>query len=367
MNRSDFVQTMNDASRQKRAAELLVREAAQTFEAAERERAKRGQRFSIVRTVSAAAADGLRDGFEFEMSQELARRAGTQHDRHRPFVPWSALMGARAMVVGTGSAGGYLVSEPTSPAVNALFPHSTVVRLGAQVWSGLVGDINVPRVSGNATGYWLGEVGTATESAPTMGQIQCSPRRPGAYAAMSRNLLRTPQSEAMIGAHLLDLVGGLVDKSVYNGTGTDQPVGILNAAGVTLTTGTAYDNAAAQAQVKVAAAANVQDINIRAVGAPAVRELLAKRASNGTGSPYLWSGGMLANTVPAVVSGNAPASTVIVGDFTTIVLPFWGDGLQLEVNPYAQFQAGIVGFRVLPLFDVAVTQPAAFAVSTGLT
>jgi len=42
----------------------------------------------------------------------------------------------------------------------------------------------------------------------------------------------------MVGQHILGLVGGLIDQSVYSGTGTDQPVGIINTAGATLTTGT---------------------------------------------------------------------------------------------------------------------------------
>lgn len=373
MNHVDLTAALAEAAEHRRKARERLAEATRRMELADAlARESRKHRFSFVRAITAAGTDGLRDGIEAEVSQELACRSGASHDIHRPFLPWSDLAHySRAMIVGTASSGGYLVSEPASEPVAALFPYSVAVRLGAQVWPGMVGDVNIPRINANGTAYWLTELGTATESAPTLGQINCSPRRPGAYTAVSRNLNKLPpgRAEAMVANHLLDLTGGLIDKAVYNGTSTDgtQPVGIVYTSGATVTLGTGFDAAAAQAMVKAVGNANAADVNIRAVGSPTVRELLAKRAANGTGSPSLWSDGTLANAVPAASSSNVLASALFVGDFTTIVLPFWGEGLQVESNPYANFQAGIIGFRVLPAFDVAVTQPAAFAVSTGLT
>jgi hypothetical protein len=48
-------------------------------------------------------------------------------------------------------------------------------------------------------------------------------------------------------------------------------------------------------------------------------------------------------------------------------LLMWGTGIQLELNPFANFAADIIGMRVVCHADVAVVQPAAFHVSTGIT
>lgn len=362
-----FALAVSEAAAHRQAARELIAEAARRMDYASTKAAERGHRFSIARAIQAAASNGVRDGLEREAGEELARQAGTSFDQHRPWIPWSAF-GQRTMLVGTATQGGYLVGDPVGPAVQALYPYSTVVRLGAQVIDGLRADISLPRISGNATAYWLGETGTATASAPTLATIACAPKHCGAYTEVSRQLLLQSEAERVVGQHLLGLVGAAVDAAVLAGTSADSsvPLGIRYTTGVTVTTGTSYDNAAAQAQVKVAAAANLVDENIAFLGAPAVRELLAKRASNGTGSPYLWANDTLASK-RAAVNGNTPASTLFCGDFSTVYLPTWGEGLQVEVNPYAQFAAAVVGLRVFASVDVAVTQPAGFAVAVGIT
>jgi len=360
---------VSEAARLRRGADLLIREGAQRLEAAqtkERESLRRG--FSIVRCVKLAAADGVRDGAEREISEELARQVGQTHDRHRPFIPWSALTGLRTLQVGTSAVGGYLVGGPATPAVDALFPFSTVIRLGAQVMGGVVGNITIPRVSANGTGYWLGELGTATASQPTLAGIACTPKQVGAYTEVSRLLLQQAPdtAERMIGNHLLGVVGAAIDAAVIAGTGTSAPTGVTKTANLgALTTGTSFDWAAGVAMVKTAATANVVDENIKALAAPATRETLSKRAIAGSTWPYIWAQGRFAD-VPAFVNSNVPSATLIVGDFSTVVLPMWG-ALQIESNPFAQFAAGVTGFRVIVSCDCAVTQPACFAVSTGIT
>jgi HK97 family phage major capsid protein len=372
MDATDLILKTNaaaEAEQRARAAKLLALEAGR--ELAESERLRRSGRhtFSIVRAVNAASLRGV-DGFEREVAEECARRAGTAFDPHRPWVPWEAFRAVRTLQVGTAAQGGYLVGAPTSPAVDALFAYSTVIRLGAQVFDGLSGNVAVPRVTANGTGYWIGETGTATASQPTIGQHLGKPKTVGAYAEVSRQLLtQAPEvADRMISNHLLGLAGAAIDAAAIAGTSADSsvPLGIRYTAGVTITTGTSYDNAAAQAQVKAAAAANAVDENIAFVGTPAVRELLAKRARNGTGSEYLWADDKLASK-RAAVNSNTPASTLLCGDFSTLFLLFWGPGIQIEVNPFAAFQSLTVGVRVLASVDVAVTQPGVFSASVGIT
>ena len=57
---------------------------------------------------------------------------------------------------------------------------------------------------------------------------------------------------------------------------------------------------------------------------------------------------------------------MLAGDFSQVVIGEWGV-LEIEANPYAQFQSGIVGIRALYTVDVGVRYAAAFAMGTALT
>jgi hypothetical protein len=56
---------------------------------------------------------------------------------------------------------------------------------------------------------------------------------------------------------------------------------------------------------------------------------------------------------------------MLAGDFSQVIVGEWGV-LEIETNPYAQFQAGIVGVRALYTCDVGVRYGAAFALGTGI-
>jgi hypothetical protein len=281
------------------------------------------------------------------------------------------MVAQRSMVAGTVEAGGYLVGEVASPAVDALTPYMTTVRLGVATYDGLRGNLLVPRVTTSGTASWPGETGTAAESDPVLAQIECAPKKVIGYTQMSKQLLvQAPMiADRMVSANLLGVMGRELDKAVLLGTGTDQPLGILNTVGVTLTLGTGFTHANGQATIKNAAAANVIDANIMALGAPTVRETLSLRGLNGTAAEagYVWQGGRFCSSVPAFVSSNVSAGQLFVGDFTQSWLMLWGEGVRLEIDPYSHFQSAIVGMRVVAYADVAVTQPAAYHVGTGIT
>jgi hypothetical protein len=60
------------------------------------------------------------------------------------------------------------------------------------------------------------------------------------------------------------------------------------------------------------------------------------------------------------------AANILFGDFSKVVLAEWGV-LEVEVNPYANFAAGIVGVRAMYSIDVGVRYAAAFSLATSVT
>ena len=155
---------------------------------------------------------------------------------------------------------------------------------------------------------------------------------------------------------------------MLSGTGTDEPLGVSGWSGITATTGTGFDNDASQAMLSAVASANVDDGQIKFLGSPTTRELLAKRGLNGTGAEagYLWANNTLAGK-PAYVSGNVGTASLFAADWSRLWLLLWGQGLMLEFDPYTQFQNSIIAGRAIVFADSVVTVPGGFACSTGIT
>jgi hypothetical protein len=57
---------------------------------------------------------------------------------------------------------------------------------------------------------------------------------------------------------------------------------------------------------------------------------------------------------------------MLYGDWDQVVIAEWGV-LQVEVNPYANFQAGIIGVRAMVSVDVGLRYAAAFSLATSIT
>jgi HK97 family phage major capsid protein len=374
MNPTDFSLALSDAARQRRAAELLVREAAQTFQNAERQRhADRGHRFSIVRTVKAMSGQGgggLRDGLEREVAEEMARQAGRHYDPNKVLLPWGALMGDRAMIVGTGSQGGYLADGLEIQIGEALRGYSVAFDAGIQTLSGLTVDVQVARESSEGTGYWVDEVGTATASQGVLAAATLTPKHAGGYSEISGQLLKqAPGVDAFVGRSLRRTIGKLLDKAIINGTGTSEPVGLLNTSGIGTAVGTGLSHATLLAEQETIANAYVNEANHKFIGSPDVRKLLGARAVGTSAgiAPFIWQGDSILNR-PAYASPAVGTQKLVHGDFSQAVLGLWGPGtFELQVNPYAGFQSGVVGIRVMVSCDLAVLNAGAFRVLTGIT
>ena len=96
--------------------------------------------------------------------------------------------------------------------------------------------------------------------------------------------------------------------------------------------------------------------------------LMQRVKFSSTASP-LWDGSVLNGNVcgfPGMSSAQVSSGHLVFGDWSQVIMAEWGS-LAIEVNPYANFQAGIVGIRGMYAMDVGVRIPSAFAVSTAVT
>jgi HK97 family phage major capsid protein len=340
------------------------------------------KRYSITRAIRACTDKSWPKvaPFEAEISDSIRQRMGKPASEFTFFVPMevqqAAAMGRqqRDMVVATSTLGGYLVGTVVQGFIDLLRNRSVVMRLGATVMPGLTGSVSIPKLTGAATAYWFAsEAGTATESTPTFGQLALTPKTVGGYVEVSRQLLLQTayNADAIINADLARVVGLAVDAAAINGPGTaGQPTGILATTGVGTAAPGTTTNLSYADMIRfqtVVAAANAFMPGFGYVTTPTVAgALMAKPRFTNSDTP-IWGGNILDGTIvgaPAMTSLQIGSGTMLAGDFSQVVIGEWGV-LEIEANPYAQFQSGIVGIRALYTVDVGVRYPAAFAFGTG--
>jgi hypothetical protein len=128
------------------------------------------RRFSIVRAVSAMLEQRLEQGRTGTRSeQRLCRKgkaAGIQRQAENSlFLPMEVQK--RDMTVGTTTAGGHMVATTLRPQdFIELLRNATLLKsLGARTLSGLVGNADITKQTGAATGYWLSTEATRSPRA----------------------------------------------------------------------------------------------------------------------------------------------------------------------------------------------------------
>ena len=324
-------------------------------------------RFSLARLLTSLhGGAGVRDGIEREICSGLARIMGGQHDPDRPQIPWPALA-ARDLSSAVAAAGGYLVASQTPTAVDVLRGFSVTVDAGITVLDGLVGNVAVPVVGTSATGSALAtETSQAAESQAVLGQIAMVPKTLSTYCEFSRQLeQQVPSLEMFLRAHMLRLSGELLDTNVWSGAGASgRLLGITNTPGIVSQSGASLSWAGIRAMRRSAVLAGAKESELAWIGAAGAQEVLSGR-ERFTGAGAIWDDTGIGGR-PAYPTKVALAGSLVVGPWASVVLGLWG-GVQLEVNPYAQFQNGIKGARVMLLADLAVTNAGAFSLATSIT
>jgi len=333
------------------------------------------RQYSMVRAIN-AVLDRKWDkaGFEMECSRAIAERLQKTPSANTFYVPFDVQQhGRRDVTVGTPSAGGYLVDTQNQSFVEILRNRSVAFSMGARRLSGLRGNVTIPKQTGAATAYWLGTEATAiTESAQTFAQISMSPHTVGAYTEVSRQLMlqASPDIEALVNSDLAAVVAIEMDRVALRGSGAGgEPLGIVNTTNVGTTTATTVDYSKIIDFQEDLAAANIRPVSGGYVTTSAVAGILmGKQRFSSTDTP-LWEGTLWDGTMAgyrAMSSEQMASGTMLFGDWTELVIGEWGV-LEVDVNPAANFAAGIVGIRAMYTVDIAVRRAEAFSYSSSVT
>jgi HK97 family phage major capsid protein len=143
----------------------------------------------------------------------------------------------RDMATTPDSSGGYLVPSQAIPElIEMLRAEAVVFQAGATLLDNLSGSpVEIPKQTGGATAYWVGENEALTASDAALGQLQLTPKTVGALVKLSNRLLRmsSPSAEQMVRQDVARVISLAIDLAALRGTGANgQPTGIANTAGI---------------------------------------------------------------------------------------------------------------------------------------
>ena len=313
--------------------------------------------FSLMRAVramlpNATQADREAAAFELECSEAAQKAYG--RSAQGILVPADVL--SRVFEVGTSNNGATLVGTDhrADMFIEMLRNRSTIMNLGF-IMDGLVGDAEIPKQTGGATAYWLGEEEEVQGSSPATGQLKLSPKTVGGRVEISRKLMQqsSPAAEQLVWNDLNRALALKIDKAAYYGTGGDnQPLGLKNISGMNAVSFAAVNPTFAEmvAMESEIASDNADVDRMSYVINAAMRGHFktAPRMGAGTEST-IWEPGNTVNGYRTEVTNQIEAGDVFFGNFADLIIAMWG-GLDLTIDPYSLSAKG--GLRIVGFQDV---------------
>lgn len=322
------------------------------------------KRYSLMRVVRALANPGDKRAQKeaaFEIECSIAAQDQYGKEARGILVPHDVL--SRAFNAGgapntpTGAQTGQGLVQTnlmTGSFIEMLRNRTTILRM-ATIMGGLVGNVDIPRQTGGATGYWIGEGDDAIEGTPVIGQIGMSPKTVAAYTDITRRLMlqSTPDAEGIVRRDLFNALGQTIDRAGYYGSGTNnEPRGIKNYTGLN-----AVDFAAVNptfpelVAMETAIAADNADVNSMGYVANAKFRGYAKSTVKfaSAGSATIWEPGNTVNGYRAEITNQTDDGDVFFGNFADLIVGMWG-GLDLTVDTATLSKSG--GTRLVVFQDL---------------
>lgn len=355
---------------ERRAEAEPVRQVGDTMAALER-------RYRVGKALAEFSDGGRLTGAEAEWAAE--------HRTGRPgaiAMPTIAFLGERRSLSTTtpvDGPGGNLVATDLGPTIDRLRPLLAIEAMGATVLSGLVANLDLPRLKGSGTAGWVEEDAAAQRSDARFDSVEMSPKTVTAEYQMSRKLmLQAPQLETLLRQDLGYLLAQALDGAAIMGGGVSEPDGIIGMAGVSvismganggaLTIDTAADLIGAVADANAGGAASfLTNSKVRRA---------AMKLKDANGRPYQLSDVFkneavtFSNQVPSKLSKGTASnslSALLYGVWSDLVIGYWS-AVDIVLNPYHP-DVSSKGGALLNAFldaDVALRHPESFAVAKDI-
>lgn len=336
---------------------------------------KEQKQFSIVRAALAQlTGDWKKAGFELECSRAISENLGRAPRGF--YVPSEVQrsMGSmslqRTQSVGDPTLGGFIVSQDYRGDlfVEALRAQSVAMMAGARAMPGLQGNVTIPVQTGSASFGWIAEGVDGTASNLTFSAINMAPRTVAGAVPMTRRLLMqsSPAIEQLVRQDLVTGAALALDDAILEGNGhSGVPLGISNHPAINTSTITSAGNPDWDEMVTFeseVAADNALGGRLGFITTPAVRGVL-KTKSKDTGSGLFVMEGNEVNGYPLMVSTQLTTHAILFGDWSQIMVGFWGV-LDIKADESTLAASGGLVLRAFQDVDVAIRHGVAFCKNT---
>lgn len=324
--------------------------------------------FSLMRVARALAEPGNRSlreaaAMEFRASEAAAQTYGK--DGSRFVVPNEVLRRAvggdfsRAALSTNANAngnGGLLVDTTLATgSFIGLLRNRAVLLRNARTLGGLVGNVDIPKQTGGASGFWVGEGDNAQETGIELGMVSLKPKTVAAYSDVTRRLLKqsSMDAEAMLRDDLAIALALNIDKAGFYGSGSEyQPRGLANYDGLNaVALAGDYPTYAECVDMETAISLDNADVeSMRFVGNASLRGTAKKTLKfAAAGSATVWEPGNTMNGYGVDITNQVNAGDTFFGNWNDLVVGMWG-GLELSVDTAALALSG--GVRLIVFQDV---------------
>jgi len=341
--------------------------------------------YSFARLVQGLAS-GVRDGMEFDVSDEIAKRSGRPQNGGA-FYPTTGkgsfgVQERTQLSIAAGAAKGpELRFTEYAGFAEALRARMVLGRTATQFVNGLQGDFALTVQTGSGAFTWGTETANAALSSLSLAQRLGQPKVGQSATTFTRQLMRQSVEaiEPLVRRDILAIHARGVESAAFAGTGANQqPRGVLNTAGVNLVAlgtngGAPTYNMAVDMETEVAVD-NADADAMAYITTTRTRGTLRKtqQFASTNGVP-VWTGGrdgeMLgypayaSNLMPAnLTKGTASgiANSAIFGDWSSLYVLEWG-AAELMVDPLTAGPS-IIKVMSYQLIDVLVRYPESFSI-----
>lgn len=201
---------------------------------------------------------------------------------------------------------------------------NVLIGAGATYLTGLVGDVQVPSLSGGQV-YWEGETAAAKDGAGAFSNVKLSPKRLSCYIDVSKQFLvqDSLDAENLIKRDIVNAINTKLESTIL-GTGagsTTEPKGIFNvASGDSLKSIADYgDICDLEADIEDANVVGECKYIMSNKAKAALRGMI--KGTNSTGMVY--ENGTVDGT-PALNTSHVPSTDIAYGDWSNLVIGQWG-------------------------------------------
>ena len=335
----------------------------------ERER----QSFSFVRLVRHLANPTERSArdaaFELDVVNTAAETRGNGGGLSVPVDVLAGGFGQRDQATGTAGEGGALVGTDllAGSFIDALRARMVMAQAGVTMLPGLVGNVDIPKQTGESTETWLGEGDTGTNTTAAFGTVPLTPHTISVAVPITRRLMlqSTPSIEQLVRQELVSRIALGIQKAAIPGSGDADAPTALRAALVSGGLSLDWDTADTPTWGEIVA------LEAAVVGADADLGAMAYIYSGATSGALkttkldAGSGRFVeemgeVNGYPRFRCNQVATPEVFFGAWNQLIVGMWS-GLDLEVDRATLTASGGVVLRAFQDVDVAVRHVESFS------